>query len=162
MDPLISIAMPCYNARNALPLALASLIAQTYTNWECLLIDDGSADHPIDIVETANDRRIRYFRFEENRGRGAARQYALDLAEGAYLCMLDADDWLYPQKLEHQLRVIEANSDIAVLSSGMAIVNEHNEIVGTRMPGASQSELALFQPLKKPRLLPIAHAPSMI
>jgi glycosyltransferase involved in cell wall biosynthesis len=143
-------------------LALASLVAQTYANWECILVDDGSTDRPIALVEAASDARIRYFRFEKNMGRGAARQCALDLASGDYLAMLDADDWIYPQKLQRQLQVMEASPDIAVLSAGMAIVDRDNEIVGTRTPGSNQSGLSVFRPLSQPKPLPIAHATCMI
>ncbi len=94
MRPLVSVMMPCYNSAGTLPLALASLVAQTYENWECILVDDGSTDRPIDIVEQASDKRISFFRLDRNMGRGVAQQAALDYATGDYLCMLDADDWL--------------------------------------------------------------------
>lgn len=162
MTPLVSVMMPCYNASKTLPLALASLIAQTYPHWECILVDDGSTDRPIEIVEAVSDPRIRFFRFEENKGRGAARQYALDMARGDYLCMLDADDWIYPHKLACQLEVMENHPEIAVLSTGMAIVNGDNEIVGVRVRGAEHEALTVQPPLTKPEHSPIAHAPSMI
>lgn len=162
MTPLISVMTPCYNAAKTLPLALASLIAQTYPNWECILVDDGSTDRPVEIVQAANDSRIRFFRFEENKGRGIARQYALDMAQGDYLCMLDADDWIYPHKLARQLEVMEQHPEIAVLSTGMAIVNGDNEIVGVRLRGVDRGTFTQQPPLKTPVHPPIAHAPSML
>lgn len=136
-------------------------MAQTYPHWECILVDDGSTDHPIEIVETVNDPRIRFFRFEENKGRGAARQYALDMAQGDYLCMLDADDWLYPDKLLIQVKIMETVPDIAVLSAGMAIVDENNEIVGIRTKRGGEA-IRCWPKLEEPRFLPIAYAPSAI
>lgn len=159
MTSLVTITMPCFNSRQTLPMALASLLAQDYENWECVLVDDGSTDNPREIVEQANDPRIRYFRFEENRGRGVARQEALDRARGDYLAMLDADDWLYPSKIGRQLDVMRDEPDAALVSAGMAIVDEENDIVGVRCTGASRRLLGLVRRLRPP---PVAHAPSMI
>jgi len=159
MTPLVTITIPCFNPRPTLPLALASLLAQDYENWECVLVDDGSTDAPREIVEQANDPRIRCFRFEANRGRGAARQEALQRARGDYLAMLDADDWLYPSKIGRQLKAMEAEPGAALVSSGMAIVDEKNEIVGVRCTGASRRLLGPVRRLGPP---PVAHAPSMI
>ncbi|QPC82035.1 glycosyltransferase family 2 protein [Phototrophicus methaneseepsis] len=160
MMPKISVIIPCYNAAQTLPIALASLLAQTYDNWECIVIDDGSSDRPIDIVDAANDTRIHFHRFEENRGRAAARQYALEMADGSYLCMIDADDWIYPHKLALQAKFMSQHPEIAVVSTGMAIVDEQNKIVRARV--ATQDDVRLYAPLGHPQFPPIAHGPSMI
>ena len=162
MTPLISVTMPCYNAAKTLPLALASLLAHTYENWECVLVDDGSTDDPRAIVEHVNDPRIRYIRLDQNRGRGVARQIALDCASGDYLCMLDADDWIYPSKLERQVAAMEQHPGITLLSTGMAIVNAQNEIVGVRAQGPQAADLVVQGPLTRLGMPPVAHAPSMI
>ena len=162
MEALVSVMMPCYNCAKTLPLALASLIAQSYENWECILVDDASTDRPIDIVQLANDKRIKYIRLDRNVGRGAARQIALDRAAGDYLCMLDADDWLYPSKIRRQLEVIESETRLTLVSTGMAIVNEQNELVGVRARATTASDAKILGPLNKLCLPPVAHAPSMI
>jgi glycosyltransferase involved in cell wall biosynthesis len=154
--------MPYYNAAKTLPLALASLIAQTYENWECILVDDGSTDCPLPIIEQAHDRRIKYFRLDKNMGRGMARQVALDHATGSYLCMLDADDWLYPSKLQRQVEVMQQEPDLALVSSGIAIVNTQNEIVGVRCKGAPDSEMTTSGPLTRLAPPSVAFAPCMI
>lgn len=153
--------MPCYNAARTLPIALASLVAQTYPHWECVIVDDGSTDRPVEIVNAINDPRVRFARFEENRGRGSARQHALDLAQGDYLCMLDADDWYYPWKLERQIEVMKAQPDIAVVSTGMAITNEENDLVGIRILGANSTSVEVLNALKQPGHPPLAFAPAM-
>lgn len=160
--PLVSVMMPCYNASKTLPLALASLIAQTYANWECILVDDGSTDNPHEVVAQINDSRIRYIRLAKNMGRGFARQTALDNARGEYLCMLDADDWIYPDKLQKQVEVMESNSKIVLVSTGMAIVNRQNELVGVRCRGEQKDAPRIIGPLNQLTNPPIAHAPSMI
>lgn len=160
--PVVSIIMPCFNSEATLPLALSSLIAQTYDHWECIVVDDGSTDNTGSLVELVKDSRIKYLRFADNRGRGAARAKAIDMAGGDYVAMLDADDWIYPWKIEHQLAVMEERREIALLSTGMAIVDHNNDIVGIRTPGLHASRFSIFPPLRAPMPPPVAHAPSMI
>ena len=107
MKPLVSVITPFYNAKDTLLYSLRSLLHQSYQNWECILIDDGSDDNPQSVLSRIHDSRILYHRFEKNRGRGAARQYALDQAKGDFLCFLDADDWMYPHKLESQINTMQ-------------------------------------------------------
>src|SRR5690554_6537507 len=128
-DILISVAMPCFNDAATLPRALASLVAQTHTHWECLLVNDGSTDDVKGVVDALGDSRVRYFRFEENRGLAAARQKTMDLARGEFFCLLDADDWYYPEKLERQLAVMLANPELALVSMRLAVVDEENQLV---------------------------------
>jgi glycosyltransferase involved in cell wall biosynthesis len=157
--------MPCYNARKTLPLALASLLVQTHEDWECVLVDDGSTDDPYEVVEAAGDPRIRYIRLPENRGRGGARQVALEQARGEFLCMLDADDWWYPEKLTHQLAVMEAEPDLALVSSPMAMVDRSHQLIGIRRleQGRSGERYQRSKPIKRlTSTLPVAYAPSMI
>lgn len=162
--PLVSVAIPCYNASTTLPFALASLLAQTYPNWECIVIDDGSTDNPERIVDVISDERIRFVRFEKNMGRAVARQRALDLSQGKYLCMIDADDWIYPQKLEYQVQLMEEFPEIALISSGMGILDKRKKLTGIRYGvKANRSEKVIFQqPLQSPSFPPIAHASSII
>ncbi len=155
-QPRVSVMMPCYNARESLPWALASLLAQTYEDWELVLVDDGSTDHPEEIVEQAADSRIRLIRLPENRGRGHARQVALDNARGEYIAMLDADDWMYPERIERQVGVLSQEPALALVSAGMAIVDPANDLVGIRLTGDG-----LPQGPFRGAIAPVAHAPSM-
>lgn len=160
MSPLVSVIIPCYNSVKTLPVTLASLIAQTYTNWECIIVDDGSIDNPIAVVRTINDNRIRFHRFEYNQGRAVARQQALEMASGDYLCMVDADDWIYPWKIERQVEVMETNPKLALVSAGMVLVDSDNNLLGVRL--LCEEKMIICPPLQRPQPLPIAHAPSMI
>jgi len=162
IQPLVSVMIPCYNATKSLPWTLASLLSQTYTNWECIIVDDGSRDNPKAIIDLIFDERIKFHRFEKNKGRGAARQQALDMAQGNYLCMLDADDWIYPWKIQRQVEFMDNNLEIAVLSSGMAIVDASNDIVGTRGHRSGQGNYTLFDNMQSPDAPTISFAPSML
>lgn len=154
--PLVSIMMPCYNARQSLPWAISSCLAQTYDNWELVLVDDGSIDHPEEVVEQANDHRIRLIRLPENRGRGFARQVALDKCRGEFICMLDADDWMYPDRIEQQVKLLERHLEIELVSSGLAICDRNQSIVGVRSTGDGQ-----VQGPHTAYTSPVAHASSM-
>jgi len=128
----VSVMMPCFNSAHTLPLALASLLAQEYENWECMLVDDGSTDEPERSVNLTGDSRIRMSRLDKNRGRGAARQAALEQVRGEYLCMLDADDWMYPCRIRRQVETLEREPRASLVSSAMAVVDDRNEIIGVR------------------------------
>jgi glycosyltransferase involved in cell wall biosynthesis len=132
LAPLISILTPVYNCADTLALGLASLQAQSLADWECIVVDDGSTDNPSATVAAASDRRIRLCRFPSNRGRGFARQKALERAAGNYVGWLDGDDWMYPEKLRLQLDLLEREPELAVVSTGAAIVNQKRELVGIR------------------------------
>ena len=142
-DLMVSVMTPCFNASTSLPTALASLIAQSHLNWECIVVDDGSKDDPKAIVDQFNDARFRFYRFEENQGRGMARQYALEQARGDYLTFLDADDWLYPTKLIRQLEAFSSNDNLAVVSTSLGIVSANHDLMGTTRITEDSSRVTL-------------------
>lgn len=131
-NPRISIMMPCYNAGASVSVALASLAAQTYQDWECIVIDDGSTDHTASIIRAFEDPRIRYFRSERNLGRGHAQALALEHARGEFLANLDADDWMYPDKLECQVECLDKHPDVACVAVGLALAEPYDHIVGVQ------------------------------
>jgi glycosyltransferase involved in cell wall biosynthesis len=160
MMPLISVVMPVFNAANTLPLALASLQAQSCEAWQCIIVDDGSTDHPGQVVDAVGDSRIQCHHLDRNRGRGYARQYALEMAQGRYITFLDADDWIYPEKFQDQVELLEAEPDVAIVSTGMAIANANDHLVGVRCSNGSMP--VMHHPIRHPGMPPLAFAPSMI
>ena len=104
---LVSVIMPAYNAEKYIAEAIHSVIQQTYTNWELIVIDDGSADRTAFIVKDligGNDR-IKYL-YQDNGGQGKARNNGLKHAKGEYIAFLDADDLWVPDKLLIQIRMM--------------------------------------------------------
>src|SRR5579863_6374440 len=160
MMPLISVLMPMFNATDTLPLALASLQAQSCDDWQCIVVDDGSTDNPEYIINAVGDPRIRCYRLDRNCGRGYARQFALEMARSKHIAFLDADDWLYPGKFQDQVGLLEAETDIAVVSTGMAIADTNDQLVGVRCSNGSAP--VMRPPMKHPGMPPLAFAPSMI
>lgn len=162
MMPLVSVLMPCYNSAHTLPRAIASLLAQTHDEWECIFVDDGSTDCSTQLIRAVPDSRIRCFCFEKNMGRGAARRFAVEQARGVYACMLDADDWLYPRKIETQVSFMQSTAGVAVISTGMAITDRAGDLAAVRVPGDPFIHGAFVsKPMRQLRMPPLAFAPSL-
>lgn len=108
----VSIIMPYYNAAKYIKETVEAIIAQTYKDWELIIVDDCSpAPDTKDVLSniTALDTRIRVLRTPRNGGAGMARNVGIEAAEGQYLAFCDSDDWWYPTKLEEQLRFMQEN-----------------------------------------------------
>ncbi len=108
MDIKISVIIPCYNQAHYLKEAVDSVLAQTYTNWECIIINDGSIDQTDAVAKELiiNDDRFIYKK-QLNKGLPGARNAGLALCKGDYIQLLDADDLLHPQKMEKHLALIK-------------------------------------------------------
>lgn len=104
----ISIIVPVYKAEAYLPACIESILSQTFGDFELILVDDGSPDGCGAICESyaARDSRIRFFR-QENQGQAAARNHALKMAQGKWLCFVDSDDLIHPQMVEILYRQVE-------------------------------------------------------
>jgi glycosyltransferase involved in cell wall biosynthesis len=113
--PLVTVYVPVYNGAKYLPDALASIRAQNFTDWECLLIDDASTDGSAAILEAyGSDPRFRIYRQPANLNVANASNLALRLAQGKYLARLDQDDIAVPQRLALQVSLLESRPDVWV------------------------------------------------
>jgi teichuronic acid biosynthesis glycosyltransferase TuaG len=113
-NKLVSIIVPMYNARAFVTETIESVRKQTYTNWELILIDDGSTDNTADIVKPyLSDPRVKYY-YQQNGGIGNARNNAIRHSAGTYIAPLDADDLWDPEKLSVQMDVISETGAVAV------------------------------------------------
>ena len=123
---LISIIVPIYNVENYLRQCLDSIVAQTYQNFECLLINDGSPDHSADICReyVSKDSRFRYFE-KENGGVSSARNLGIEYSKGEYITFIDSDDWVDSDYLELlYMKINEYNADLAVLTYKQYSMND--------------------------------------
>ena len=110
MNDLVSVIMPSYNTAKYISASIRSVMAQTYSNWELILIDDCSADETDAVVQPyLCDPRVRYFKNESNAGAALTRNRALREAKGRWVAFLDSDDLWLPEKLERQLTFMEQN-----------------------------------------------------
>lgn len=114
--PRVSVIVPAYNYAHFLGEALESVVAQTMSDWECVVVDDGSTDNTLAVAEawTARDSRIRYIR-QKNAGPSTARNNGIRQSSGAYLQFLDADDRLAPEKFEAQAAWLDVHQEVDIL-----------------------------------------------
>jgi glycosyltransferase involved in cell wall biosynthesis len=123
LDPNLSVVLPTYNRAHLLSRSIASVLNQTYSDFELLVVDDGSTDATDSVVSGFLDRRIRYVRCDCNRGPGAARNVGIQIARGTFIAFQDSDDEWMPDKLEHHMQAFAmAPAAVGVVYSDMARV----------------------------------------
>ncbi len=131
--PYVSIVTPCYNAGEYIRETIESVISQTFSDWEMLIVDDCSSDNSVEIIKKMKecDERIRLLKTENNTGTPATpRNIGIEHSRGQYVALLDADDIWYPNKLEEQLNVIRERDCKIVYSNG-DMINEDGKYVRT-------------------------------
>ncbi len=156
-EPLVSIIMPVYNGEKTLLRAIYSLYLQTYKNWICIIVNDGSTDNTKTILDNLNDGRLLIIHFEKNKGRPYARQTALEHASGKYLAMLDADDFYHPMKLKIQVTAFENNDDLALVGCGLGSFDSNEQLI--RVRGKGNGIVNIYKTKSK---FPTSHASSII
>ncbi len=131
MSRLVSIIMPTYNCAKFIGRTIESAQAQTYENWEMIIVDDQSKDNTKEIVEEyiKKDSRIHYHLLEANSGAAVARSMAMKLAKGSYMAFLDSDDIWLPNKLEKQIAFMETN-DYAFSCTAYEQIDEEDNLLG--------------------------------
>lgn len=133
-DPLVSIILPVFNGEKYIFEAIQSIINQTYTNWELIIVIDGSKDNSSSIALSFNDQRIRYFE-QENKGVSAARNLGLIKMKGSFFCFLDADDLLTPNSIALRLGVFETDETIEFVDGKVKIFNDKsNKLIREYIP----------------------------
>jgi glycosyltransferase involved in cell wall biosynthesis len=115
--PEFSIVVPTYNRANVLGTTLSSVLDQTFSDFEILVIDDGSTDNSKAIVDSLNDPRIKYFHIENSGGPATPRNFGMRIARAEWIAFLDSDDLWYPPKLEIVLNSIKKCADVDAISN---------------------------------------------
>jgi glycosyltransferase involved in cell wall biosynthesis len=115
--PRVSVVIPVYNRARYVSTAIDSILAQSLTDFELIVIDDGSTDESCAVVEAYTDPRIRLIRNERNLGIPATRNRGLEAARGVYMALLDSDDWAYPKRLAKQAAFLDKNPEHVIVGS---------------------------------------------
>lgn len=125
-QPTVSVVMPVYNRSDLVGRAIESILNQTFTDFEFIIVDDGSTDNTPDIVRSyaKKDKRIRFLSYGRNRGVGYARQYGLDAARGEFVAVMDSDDWATPDRLEKSVAFMRDYPDLAAMTAGIRNIKE--------------------------------------
>jgi len=142
--PKISVITPCYNASATLAKTIESVLAQTLTDFEMVLVDDGSTDDTAEIIASFDDPRIRYV-YQENAGPGPARNRAVSEARGEYLAFLDSDDIALPHRLVSQAALLDIHPGITAVGSGYTWIDEHDQPIPWRHSWQNQPDLDDFR-----------------
>ena len=145
--PCCSIIIPAYNAIKYLPETLESVLKQSFTDFEVLIIDDGSYDNIIEWAAQIEDPRVRFIS-QKNQGVSAARNLGIKNATGEYIAFLDADDLWESTKLEKQLQLFKKNPYSGLVHTEMALIDEESKLLGREFTSNVEGN-ALEQLLEK-------------
>src|SRR4028119_1857024 len=126
--PKVSVIIPAYNAMAYLPETLESVINQTFTDFEVLIINDGSPDGIVEWASEIKDSRVKLIS-QENQGLSGARNTGIWSSQGEYLAFLDADDIWEPTKLEKQVQCLDKNLDVGMVSSGISTIDPNGNLI---------------------------------
>lgn len=126
--PQVSVVIPSYNLAEYLGQAIQSVLDQTYSNLEAIVVDDGSTDNTRQVASAFDDPRVRYV-YQENIGPAGARNAGIRVSQGEYLVFLDADDLLLPWKLEVQVRALDSNPKRGLVGGGYQFLDESGSVL---------------------------------
>lgn len=148
--PLVSVLMPVYNAERFIQEAIRSLLNQTYTNWELLILNDGSTDKTAEVINTFNDSRINYFEQNKNIGYLKSCNLLFQKTKGEFLSFLDADDTCSALRLASCLRQFELNPDLNFITTDFNRISEVHEITSEHETTVDYGRYAtdpMYQPI---------------
>ena len=130
MNALVSIITPAYNSAKFIAETIQSVQNQTHENWEMIVVDDGSSDETVAIVQAFidKDKRIQCYKLAQNSGPAVARNFAIEKAKGAFMTFIDADDIWFPNFIENSIKTIE-KTGVSFVFSSYKRSNENLEFV---------------------------------
>ncbi len=135
--PKVSVVIPSYNAMTYLPETLESVLGQTFTDFEVLIINDGSSDHVVEWAAQIEDGRVKLIS-QANKGLPGARNTGIAEAQGEYIAFLDADDLWDPTKLEKQVHCLDASPEVGLIHTWMLLVDEKGKSTGRVMTSEAE------------------------
>jgi len=143
--PAVSVVMPVYNTEKYLAEAIESILAQTFTDFELIIVDDASQDGSAAISRSfaERDSRIRVIELAENGGHGAARNVGLAAASGEYFACQDSDDISLPQRFQKQVKLLQARPEVGAVGVYTRLVSEDMQPIYERKPPVRHAEIML-------------------
>jgi glycosyltransferase involved in cell wall biosynthesis len=151
---LVSVIIPAYNCADYLPAAIESVLAQTYRNFEIIVVDDGSTDATPDVLQRYGDQIVAVA--QPNQGVALARNHGIRLAQGEWVAFLDADDLFFPDKLAAQMAMAAANPQLGLIHSGWQRVDSQGRFLMAVEPWHQVPDLTLESWLRWKPVLPSA------
>lgn len=133
--PAVTVGLPFYNNENTLLDAIRSVFAQSFEDWELILMDDGSTDGSLEIARSVNDPRVRVISDGQNRKLAPRLNQIHREAAGEYAARLDADDLLHPERLDRQIAFLKAHPESDLVGTLMYAIDEEQQVRGIRAGG---------------------------
>lgn len=127
--PKVSIIVPAYNAEKHIGETIESILAQTFTDFECIIVDDGSTDGTLNEIKKYSDSRIKVIEQQNSGGPAKPRNVGIHHARGEFLCIFDSDDLMAPNKLERSISCMESFSGINFIFTNFSSMNESGGII---------------------------------
>jgi len=150
---VVTAVLPAWNTSQTIQQAIHSILAQDFSNFELLILDDGSTDETPNIVSSFKDQRIRLVSDGQRRGLATRLNQAIDMARGQYIARMDADDVSFPERFGRQVAFLEKNPEIDLVGCRAVVFREKDEVVGLLPFAASHSTLCA----KPWRNIPLPH-----
>lgn len=157
--PLVSVIMPVYNAGNFLIEAIESILNQTFSDFEFIIVDDGSSDNSWEIIQeyADKDKRIKAFRNKRNLGVSPAANLALSKCQGKYIARMDADDISFSERLEKQVKYLSFHPQTIALGGQCVVIDQQGKIIGDKKfptDANKLSEMIFFAvPIQQPSMI---------
>lgn len=129
---LVSIGLPVFNAELYIEEAIESILKQNYTNFELIIVNDGSTDKSVELINKFNDSRIKFLNDGRNKGLPFRLNQITSYANGKYIARMDADDIMHPTRIYEQVGILEDNPEIDVLGTNAYSINGNGDLLGVR------------------------------
>ena len=146
MNDIVSVIIPTYNASGFILETVNSVLQQSYSNFEILIVNDGSTDNTISVIETIKDPRVKLFN-RSNQGVSAARNFGLENAVGDYVIFFDSDDFMPVDFIMERITFLIKNPFFSFVTGWVQKINERGELIGAKMKSACndlQNEILLY------------------
>jgi glycosyltransferase involved in cell wall biosynthesis len=159
VTPTVSVVMPVYNSAAFLAAAIESVLAQTYQDFEYLIVDDGSTDASSQMIAdyAAKDARIGLIRHPHNQGIIAARNSGVAVARGEYIAVMDSDDVAMPERLERQLAYLAGHPDVGAVGAAVQMIDRNDALIGVKRypstPGLVAWSMLFFNSVAHPTVV---------
>jgi glycosyltransferase involved in cell wall biosynthesis len=157
--PLVSVIMPAHNAQEFLAAAIRSILDQSFTDFELIMVNDGSKDATGQIARNfaEQDKRVKVISYARNKGESAAANIGFAKSRGQYLARMDADDIAHPDRLAKQVAFLNKHPEYIVVGSQAHIIDEFDKVIGQKLFPQSHSEIfqqyGILHPMLHPAIM---------
>jgi glycosyltransferase involved in cell wall biosynthesis len=138
--PQVSVIIPAYNAGKYFAETVNSVLAQSFTDIEIIICDDGSTDNTASLAKSFSDARVKY-KYQKNAGVSAARNNGAEIATGKYLAFLDSDDLFHRENISRKVTLLESNSSVSMVFADCDVVDGHSKVTGEKLIGKDENLL---------------------